>query len=811
MLFKTTCLLIYFSLSNFSINKFYDLVLISLILLIFFVSEKKNNNKKYIIVLTFLLLSFPINSYLKKIVIYEGFNGFKLPLYETVDPNKLNSKIALDNKNIYIFFKENYLYGDQTINLVLKKNNIDIQLNFDINLLNLKTDKHILKSLNQNFFEYEGEIDKFNWVGITKNNFHQNKKLIWIDQNFYKLSDIKNSFSQRNIFKEKLPEELYSQFKKQTLKEYKKFYSGTHPPEYKNHIKMTHWSFLPNKLFYPTKDIIFDNKENYSRKIYDIKFHSLESHNLPFVNDYKLWNFSHNDNFIFRATNYPNKRALIPYFTSYQFNENHIGAELCWQGYMYKKQEKIYNMFFSEQQKCLDLDKKNIKNKIYFSSIDKSNILKIKLNKNFSHNLISNSIFFLKIIFLFYLFYLFIEKRNLKRFLFYLLLLIASYSIIFILERDFSFGYYEPLGAWDDGIAHENFSLDMIKNSLSGNWTEVFRGGEDLYDNTMLMRYINYGEKFVFGETKIFQVLLALFLPFMIFKFYRKSVSFITTSIFFFIFFFKGVEKIIFPGLRSLGGSYINTVENLGVAYYEWVHLFAWNYEEAIGFFTILIALLLSQNNIKKNTLFRTFLIGLIFSVSALFRLNYAPVGAVFLSYFGLKYLYEKKFLNLLALIAGFSFVILYFYHNLYFASTLSIFEDHLTRSWVALPLNTYPMALIDLLKLNLDSDHINLLTKKISEVFYDFNVVFLTISFLFLLQFKFFKKMNTFEKLLQLSTFIMFLLMFYYMSYERYSYLTWFLIFFLVLNGLEKFYFKINKNFNKRLDSFKKFTYDLN
>ena len=237
MLFKTICLLIYFSLSNFSINKFYDLVLISLILLIFFVSEKKNNNKKYFIVLTFLLLSFPINSYLKKFVIYEGFNGFKLPLYETVDPNKLNSKIALDNKNIYIFFKENYLYGDQTINLVLKKNNIDIQLNFDINLLNLKTDKHILKSLNQNFFEYEGEIDKFNWVGITKNNFHQNKKLIWIDQNFYKLTDIKNSFSQRNIFKEKLPEELYSQFKKQTLKEYKIFYSGTHPPEYKNHIK----------------------------------------------------------------------------------------------------------------------------------------------------------------------------------------------------------------------------------------------------------------------------------------------------------------------------------------------------------------------------------------------------------------------------------------------------------------------------------------------------------------------------------------------------------------------------------------------
>ena len=70
---------------------------------------------------------------------------------------------------------------------------------------------------------------------------------------------------------------------------------------------------------------------------------------------------------------------------------------------------------------------------------------------------------------------------------------------------------------------------------------------------------------------------------------------------------------------------------------------------------------------------------------------------------------------------------------------------------------------------------------------------------------------MNTFEKLLQLSTFIMFLLMFYYMSYERYSYLTWFLLFFLVLNGLEKFYFKINKNFNNKVDSFKKFTYDLN
>ena len=72
-------------------------------------------------------------------------------------------------------------------------------------------------------------------------------------------------------------------------------------------------------------------------------------------------------------------------------------TELCWQGYMYKKQEKLQYVLLRAT-KCLDLDKKNIKNKIYFSSIDKSNILKIKLNKNFSHDLISNSIFF-KIIF----------------------------------------------------------------------------------------------------------------------------------------------------------------------------------------------------------------------------------------------------------------------------------------------------------------------------------------------------------------------------------------------------------------------------
>ena len=52
----------------------------------------------------------------------------------------------------------------------------------------------------------------------------------------------------------------------------------------------------------------------------------LEEHNLPFVNDFNFWNYSHLDKFIFRATNYPNQKAKIPYFTSYKFNKNHIGS-----------------------------------------------------------------------------------------------------------------------------------------------------------------------------------------------------------------------------------------------------------------------------------------------------------------------------------------------------------------------------------------------------------------------------------------------------------------------------------------------------
>ena len=43
-----------------------------------------------------------INLNHKNFSIYESFNGFKMPLHETVDPNKLNTAIAVSEQKIYI-------------------------------------------------------------------------------------------------------------------------------------------------------------------------------------------------------------------------------------------------------------------------------------------------------------------------------------------------------------------------------------------------------------------------------------------------------------------------------------------------------------------------------------------------------------------------------------------------------------------------------------------------------------------------------------------------------------------------------------
>ena len=836
MKIKFLTLIFYFIICNFSFSKFYDFIFLSIILLIFFISEnnESNENKKYLIFSSLLVfLSVPINFYLKNFTIYENFNGFKLPLYETVDANKLTSEIAIVDtipatsdyeKYIFIFFKENYLHPGQEIKIEYE----DSKYNFEkkvklLDIINLSVDKHLLFNVPNNLNKFEDDIpnllitekeriDKYNWSGVAKTNLPGlDKKIIWLSNKNYKLSYIHNIYSQKNILKKKLPKELYEEFKYQSLKEYNIFYSGSHAPEYKTKLPMLYWSDLPEELFYPTKDLIFQKDKNFSRKVEDINFNSIESHKLPFINDYKIWNFSHIDKFIFRATNYPNQKAKIPYFTSYKFNKYHVGSKLCWQGYMYKKNEQQYNKYFSKDKTCLKLNQDNIKNLIYFSNIDSSNQLQIKFYKNFNHKVIYSLLLFLKITFLFYVLYFYFKKKKLKKYFFYSIFLSIAYLIIFYVEKDLSLGNYEPLGAWDDGIAHETFSLAMIKNSIHGNWLEVLRGGEDLYDNTMLMRYINFGEKFIFGDTRILHLILALYLPLLIFKFYRVSISFLSTSIFFSIFFFKGVEKIIFPYLRSMGGTYLNAIENLGVVYYEWVHLFAWNYEEGIGFFIVLLGLLISNKNIKHQTLTDTFLIGFIFAFSALFRFNYAPIGAIFLSYFGIRFLYEKKFLNLLFLILGFSFIILYFYHNNYFASQSSIFFEHLSRPWVALPISTYPIALIDLIKFNFGSEQLMLLFNKISEVFYNFNYIFLTISFLFIFQLRFFNKMETFEKLVNLSALLMFLLMFYYMSYERYSFLTWFLIIFSIVNYIDKFFIQNIRFKNKYVKKFIDNTNDIN
>ena len=808
MLYKFLIILSYLIINNFSINKFHDFLILSIVFLIFSYSEREINFRNSFLFLLILIFSIPINLNHKNFSIYESFNGFKMPLHETVDPNKLNTAIAVSEQKIYIFFKdkENYPFSKQLMSLNLESDilNINQKVFFD-GIINLEIDSHILISNNSIFNSYKEKIKEYKWVGIgnekipyienlknlisIKNREYKINYLFWFDNKNYKISNINNEFNHKNIYKEQLPKELYDEFKSLSLKEYPEFYAGLQPPEYKDKILMKNWSFIPNYLFFPTKDLFFETDKNFSRKIYDINFRSLEEHNLSFINDYKFWNYSHFDKFTFRATNYPNQKVKIPYFTSYKFNKNHIGSDLCWSGYIYVKSNENYKKELSKEKKCFNLNVENIKDRIYFSNIDTSYPLKISLIKNNKHKISSYFLIILKLIFLSCVIFTFFEKKKYERLIFYSGLICISYLVIFFLEKDFSLGLYEPLGAWDDGLAHETYSIGMIKNFINGNWIEILRGGEDLYDNSMLMRYVNFLEKFIFGDTKIFHLLLATFLPLLVFKFYRNSVSFFGSFIFLLLFLFKGSEKILFPFLRSAQGNYLNAFENLGVAYYEWVHLFAWNYEEAIGFVTILIALIFSFSNLKDEKNSKLFFIGLFFAISALFRLNYAPVGAVFLSYFGIKLLISKKYLNLTYLLLGFSVISLYFIHNIYFSSTFSVFSAHLSRGQIAIPLINYPMAIVDLVNFNFDSKSIFLVKSKISKVFYEYNLIFLSVSLVFLSIIKDFRKFDLFFKLVYLSSLLMFFLMFYYISIERYSFLTWFLVIFCIIKYFDDFF----------------------
>ena len=820
MLYKFLIILIYLIINNFSVNEFHDVLILAIVFLVFSYSEKQINSRNSFLFFLILIFSIPINLYYKNFVIYENFNGFKMPLHETVDSNKLNTTIAVSEEKIYIFFKdkENFPFSKQLMNFNLESDilNINKEIFFD-SIINLEIDYPLLIHNNPKFNLYKKRFKEYKWVGVANENIPYIKNLknlisienkgyklsylFWFDKENYKISNIENEFNHKNLYKEQLPKELYEEFKAQSLKEYPDFYAGLQPPEYKDKISMLNWSFLPNYLFFPTKDLFFEADKDFSRKIYNINFRSLEEHNLPFVNDYKFWNYSHLDKFTFRATNYPNQKAKIPYFTSYKFSKNHIDSNLCWKGHLYIKLKEKYKKELSVEKKCLKLNSENTKDLIYFSNIDSFHPLEVSLSKNTRHKFSFYLVILLKLIFLFSVFFTFFEKRNYDRLIFYSGIISISYLIIFFLERDFSFGFYEPLGAWDDGLSHETFSIGMIKNFINGNWIEILRGGENLYDNSMLMRYINFTEKFIFGDTRIFHLLLALFLPLIIFKFYRNSVSFFGTFLFLLIFLFKGSEKIIFPFLRSAQGSYLNTLENLGIVYYEWVHLFAWNYEEGIGFVTILIALIISNSTLKNESYSKIFLLSFFFSLSALFRLNYAPVGAIFLTFFGIRFLMQKKILNLSFLILGFSIVSLYFIHNLYFSSEISVFSLQLSRSSIALPPINYLLALIDIIKFQFDTIAFQLVSEKLKEVFYNFNLIFLFISLVFLIIMKDFKKFDVYFKLVYLSSLLMFILMFYYISIERYSFLTWFLIIFCLFKYFDDLIKKNIKIKNTKLE----------
>ena len=512
-------------------------------------------------------------------------------------------------------------------------------------------------------------------------------------------------------------------------------------------------------------DAFFDNPQM-SRTIKSLNFKDRYSLRIGTLNNAKYNYF---------GSDLGSSGAYYPLIFSFFLPNTMASEKLCWTGKLYIEDNERWQEYFTQNKKCMTLDKeqwgKDKYLEIYAFDFNKNIPLSIT-SKNYRQILIYILSILNAIIIL-----LLLTKLNRED------LTLIALSVISILlymadqhyrgGHPSSFSGLPYMGRGNDGLTHYSYAREMVESLSHHDIIGWLRGNENIFYMMPGMRYLLGMTMPFFGES-IFGLLLIISLTpitirSLLKKLFNKKWQIIMLICFFIIPIFEA-----FGFYQIYLAKY--TIEGFGAGI-------------AISTLIAAFALLWKRDNIiytNRDLL----IIGFLLAVAISLRPNFLPFVAALFTGLSLYFIYNKRIQKVIALGIGFSPILLITYHNYFFGN---VFVPLTNSATIGNNMRNGPEKWNNCLSSLSDSCNqvIHHLSIWVSYTEPWYIVILLCLIFII-----FNKKMNIIEKLLAVSLIAGHLVFLFYEGVARYSHGIWLLSFILCLPVLKnklKYFYKNN------------------
>ena len=512
-------------------------------------------------------------------------------------------------------------------------------------------------------------------------------------------------------------------------------------------------------------DAFFDNPQM-SRTIKSLNFKDRYSLRIGTLNDAKYNYF---------GSDLGSSGAYYPLIFSFILPNTMASEKLCWTGKLYIEDNERWQEYFTQNKKCMTLDKEQWEKdkylEVYAFDFNKNIPLSIT-TKNYREILIYILSILNAIIIL-----LLLTKLNRED------LTLIALSVISILlymadqhyrgGHPSSFSGLPYMGRGNDGLTHYSYAREMVESLSHHDIIGWLRGNENIFYMMPGMRYLLGMTMPFFGES-IFGLLLIISLTPITIRSLLKKLFNKKWQIIMFLCFF------IIPIFEAFGFYQIYlakyTIEGFGAGI-------------AISALIAAFALLWKRDDIiytNRDLL----IIGFLLAVAISLRPNFLPFAAVLFTGLSLYFIYNKRIQKVIALGIGFSPILLITYHNYFFGN---VFVPLTNSATIGNNMRNGPEKWNNCLSSL--SDSCNQVIHHLS-IWVSYTEPWYIIILLCLIFIIFNKKMNIIEKILAVSLIAGHLVFLFYEGVARYSHGIWLLSFILCLPVLKnklKYFYKNN------------------
>ena len=282
----------------------------------------------------------------------------------------------------------------------------------------------------------------------------------------------------------------------------------------------------PKTLYAFSSDSVWQNPK-YSRVVSDINFTDQNSQRANFLNTSSInWIDWYRD--VKKRAIIP--RSRVPQFVLYEFPQNTVGGELCWQGYVAWQQENgKFKRLYNKDNNCHILTDKDINKQIYGFSIIHSRPLKMQFTPPFIMSFFAKLQYLLKITGLVLIALILLKKdwKNKKEWINPIIMLFSTIATVFILNYldEYNQLIFSVHQAGNDGLTYASYGREMLQSLLQGDMLQFLRGEQDVFYFMPGLRYFRAIELIIFGATNFGYILMLLLFVLFTYKFIKVFLS----------------------------------------------------------------------------------------------------------------------------------------------------------------------------------------------------------------------------------------------------------------------------------------------